>query len=76
MAKADPVLDMLASVDIFAELTRKELAMVQRHDEAPGLQVRAARRDRRRCVGPLLSDYEGPGHGRGERQTAQELCAR
>ena len=29
MAKADPVLDMLASVDIFAELTRKELAMVR-----------------------------------------------
>jgi CRP/FNR family cyclic AMP-dependent transcriptional regulator len=29
MAKADPVLDLLASVDLFAELNRKELAMVR-----------------------------------------------
>jgi CRP/FNR family cyclic AMP-dependent transcriptional regulator len=29
MAKADPVLDLLASVDLFTELNRKELAMVR-----------------------------------------------
>jgi CRP/FNR family transcriptional regulator, cyclic AMP receptor protein len=29
MAKTDPVLDLLASVDLFAELNRKELAMVR-----------------------------------------------
>lgn len=29
MAKTDPVLDQLASVDLFADLSRKELAMVR-----------------------------------------------